>query len=262
MFTANALSFGLSIDGKISRQRSLLSPLIFCATLALTASLSWPAAAQDTAVKNVVLNSGVDGTVHVRAVSYRDIPFRTVVRQQYDYSCGSAALATILTYHFERPTTEREIFSAMYEMGDKTKINREGFSLFEMKQYLQSIGYDADGFRVSLDKIARVGIPVIVLIEWQNYKHFVVIKGVRDGHVLIGDPARGLKTMPVSEFESYWKDGIIFAIHSADTVGKQHFNNDNEWRGRPKSPLRAAIGDGGLRVYNLALPGGGSVDVF
>ena len=26
----------------------------------------------------------------------RDIPFRSVVRQQYDYSCGSAALATLL----------------------------------------------------------------------------------------------------------------------------------------------------------------------
>ena len=29
-----------------------------------------------------------------RVTTLRDMPFRTVVRQQYDYSCGSAALAT------------------------------------------------------------------------------------------------------------------------------------------------------------------------
>jgi predicted double-glycine peptidase len=213
-------------------------------------------------VRNVNLSNGVDGNVHVHTVSYRDIPFRTVVRQQYDFSCGSAALATLLTYHFDRPTSEREVFKAMYEMGDQAKIQREGFSLFEMKQYLESLGYSADGFRVPLDKVARVGVPVIVLIEWQNYKHFVVIKGIRDGKVLIGDPARGLKVMPVDEFTSYWKDGIIFAIHSANAVGKQHFNDENEWKGRPKSPTSAAFANDSLRVYNLAIPGGGSVGVF
>ena len=42
------------------------------------------------AQSQVVLNSG--GAFDLQVVSYRDIPYRTVVRQQYDYSCGSAAL--------------------------------------------------------------------------------------------------------------------------------------------------------------------------
>lgn len=227
------------------------------AGLVMIPSLSGKAAAQD-----VRLSSGVDGRVSVGVVSYRDIPFRTVVRQEFDFSCGSAALATLLTYHFERPTTEHEVFVSMYEMGDKEKINREGFSLFEMKQYLESLGYRADGFKVPLDKVARVGVPVIVLVEWQNYKHFVVVKGIQDGHVLIGDPARGLKVMDEDEFKEQWKDGIIFAIHNANDVGRRHYNLSDEWKGRPKSPMGTALRGGGLSVYNVMIPGGGGTNVF
>lgn len=231
--------------------------------IATIASLSLPLYVSGTAnAQDVRLTSGVDGRVSVGVVSYRDIPFRTVVRQQFDFSCGSAALATLLTYHFERPTTEHEVFVSMYEMGDKEKINREGFSLFEMKQYLESLGYHADGFRVPLDKVARVGVPVIVLIEWQNYKHFVVLKGIQDGHVLIGDPARGLKVMDEDEFMKQWKDGIIFAIHNANDVGRRHYNLSDEWKGRPKSPLGTALRGGGLSVYNVMIPGGGGTNVF
>ena len=204
---------------------------------------------------DVRLTNGVQGAAHIGVVSYREIPFKTVVRQQHDFSCGSAALATLLTYHFERPTTEKDAFLAMYEMGDKEKINREGFSLFEMKQYLESLGYRADGFRVGLDKVERVGMPVIALIEWQSYKHFVVIKGIRDGHVLVGDPSRGLRIMTIEEFKGYWIDGIVFAIHNAEFVGREHFNQEAEWKGRPKSPLGTAISRSGLNSFNILLPG-------
>ena len=128
-------------------------------------------------------------------LSYQARPFQTIVRQEHDYSCGSAAVATLLTYHYDRPTTERDAFEAMYAIGDKAKIQREGFSLLEMKTYLESLGYQADGFRVSLEKVARVGVPVIVLIETRGYKHFVVIKGLQDDRVLVGDPVRGVEVI-------------------------------------------------------------------
>jgi predicted double-glycine peptidase len=207
------------------------------------------------AAGEVTIANGPPVQAHVRVTSYRDIPFKTVVRQEFDFSCGSAAIATLLTYHFERPTTEKDAFVAMYDMGDQEKIKREGFSLYEIKLYLESIGYRADGFKVDLDRLQRVAIPVIVLIEWKNYKHFVVVKGVRDGYVLVGDPAIGLKIMKRDEFMSYWKDGIAFAIHNADFVGRKHFNDEAEWRGRPKAPLATAVNRTGLSTLNLLLPG-------
>jgi len=221
------------------------------AVLALGAGAAvFPAAGGEVSVSN-----GVEGRARIAVTSWRDMPFKTIVRQQYDFSCGSAAVATLLTYHFERPTTEREAFLAMYEIGDKEKIKREGFSLYEMKLYLESIGYRADGFRVTLDRLQRIGVPAIVLITWRNYKHFVVVKGVRDDHVLIGDPVRGLKVIPRDEFMTYWTDGIVFAIHNADFIAKQHFNNEGEWKGRPRAPLPTAISRSGLSTFSILLPG-------
>src|SRR5690606_34611966 len=65
--------------------------------------LAAPAAAQ------VAISQG-GGNYSVQVISCRDIPFRTVVRQEYDYSCGSAALATLLRYHYGRDVAEREVF--------------------------------------------------------------------------------------------------------------------------------------------------------
>jgi len=217
--------------------------------------LSASTAAFDASAGEVSVSNGVQGRTRVSVISWRDIPFKTIVRQQYDFSCGSAAVATLLTYHFDRPTTERDAFTAMYNIGDQEKIKREGFSLYEMKLYLESIGYRADGFRVSLDRLQHIGVPAIVLITWRNYKHFVVVKGVRDNHVLIGDPARGLKVMRRDEFLSYWTDGIVFAIHNADFIAKQHFNDESEWKGRPRAPLPTAINRSGLNTFNILLPG-------
>lgn len=211
--------------------------------------------ASDAAGGEITVTNGVEGKARVGVTTWRDMPFKTIVRQQYDYSCGSAAVATLLTYHFNRPTTEQEAFVAMYEIGDKEKINREGFSLYEMKLYLESIGYRADGFRVSLDRLQRIGVPVIALITWKDYKHFVVIKGVRDNHVLVGDSVRGLKVVPRDEFMEQWTDGIVFAIHNADFIAKEHFNDEAEWKGRPQAPVASAINRSGLGTFSVLLPG-------
>ena len=133
------------------------------------------------------------GLATVPAKSYRELKFRTVVRQEYDFSCGSAAVATLLTYEFKRPTTEDEAFKAMWKTGDQAKIKKEGFSLLDIKRYLASIGYEADGYRLTLERLAELRLPAIVLIQTGGYRHFVVVKGIEGGYVLIGDPARGLR---------------------------------------------------------------------
>jgi len=214
-----------------------------------------PIATADGRAGDVRLSSEIGGAVTVPVVSYQARPFLTIVRQEHDFSCGSAAVATLLTFHYDRPTTEREAFAAMYDIGDKAKIQREGFSLLEMKTYLESLGYQADGFRVPLEKIAHVGVPVIVLIETRGYKHFVVIKGLKDDRVLVGDPARGVEVMSQADFLQLWKDGIVFAIRNADAVGRQHFNVAAEWKLRPVAPVGSGIDRNGLASFTVMLPG-------
>lgn len=169
------------------------------------------------------------GHYRVGVVSYSELPFRTVIRQQYDYSCGSAALATLMRFQYGRAMTEADAFKAMYSVGDHTQIQKLGFSLLDMKKYLASIGYVADGFRLSLAELSKTSLPAIALIQVGSYKHFVVIKGIIGDNVLVGDPALGLRKFSAADFQQMW-NGIAFIIHDLPASNSPPvFNGANDW---------------------------------
>lgn len=178
-------------------------------------------------------------TARVNVSSMAEQKFETIVRQQFDFSCGSAALATLLTHHYGREVSETDAFEAMWEVGDKDRIRELGFSLLEMKRYLELSGLQADGFRLSLDRIQEIGVPGIALIDVKGYKHFVVIKGINERTVLIGDPSTGIHSKPRKQFEKQW-DGTILFIRSDVNRGKANFNKLADWRLAPSSPFERA----------------------
>jgi predicted double-glycine peptidase len=184
--------------------------------------------------------------------TFRDIPFRTVVRQQYDYSCGSAALATLLRFHYGRAVSESEIFQAMYLAGNQEVIRKVGFSLLDMKNYLHRIGLESDGYRTDLADVATAGVPAITVISTGGYKHFVVIKGIRNGQVLVGDPALGLRKIDAAAFQEMW-NGITFAIRD-DGLTKAAFNAGEEWRPYAPGPLGQALDRSFLTSTGTGLP--------
>lgn len=182
---------------------------------------------------------GVGGaTYSVKVTSLREARFKTTTRQQYDFSCGSAALATLLTHHYGNPVTEKLVFEEMFAKGQPERIRREGFSLLDMKNYLNAHQFQADGFALPLDKLLESGLPAIVLIAERKYHHFVVIKGLRDGRVLIGDPSSGTRAMSREQFEPIWVNKLLFVIHNRQKQAQ--FNSEADWRAAPRAPL----GDG------------------
>lgn len=197
---------------------------------------------------------GGGGISNVPTSSIEERKFEQVVRQQYDFSCGSAALATLLTFHYDDPTDETAAFSFMYEHGDQERIAREGFSLLDMKTYLENDGYQADGYQADLDTLVEAGIPAIALINYRGYQHFVVVKGVRDDRVLIGDPALGARLVSVSEFESMWDNEVLFIIRNKPEVGRRNFNGNSQWAGTARAPLGAALNEEGLASLTIKLP--------
>ena len=202
---------------------------------------------------SVVLPNGTS-TVSVPTESMKEARFRTVVKQQYDFSCGSAAVATLLSYHYEDRVSELEVFKAMYRRGNRARIRKEGFSMLDMKKYLAARGYRADGFRVPLDKLKQVGVPAIVLTNDKGYSHFVVVKGLEDSEVLIGDPAKGLRRVPREEFEDTW-NGLVFVVRGRSQVARNYFNRHSEWAVLPGAPLDAGVQRRrGLADFTLNLP--------
>lgn len=179
------------------------------------------------------------GMLSVPVASMKERRFTTTVRQQYDYSCGSAALATLLTFQYQYPVSEQDVFKAMWEHGDQAKISREGFSLLDIKQYLERIGYSADGYAAPLDKLAAVGIPAIVLIRDNGYNHFVVVRGIQDGMVAVADPSMGARVIPIAQFEKMRLNRILFVINGRKEEAA--FNRSADWHVREKAPIGAAL---------------------
>lgn len=168
------------------------------------------------------------GDVAVPVHSIAERRFLTVVRQRYDFSCGSSALATLLRYHYGDDASEQSVFMGMWQRGDRAQIRRLGFSLLDMKHYLNARGIRAEGYVVTLDEVARTRVPGIALIDVRGYRHFVVVKGVEGGQVLVGDPSLGIRLIDMKSFQTMW-NGVLFALVDAVDHGKRSFGRDSEW---------------------------------
>lgn len=175
------------------------------------------------------------GNVSVPVVSMKEARFAATLRQQYDFSCGSAAVATLLTHGYGWKVDEATVFQSMYANGNQERIRREGFSMLDMKNYLDAQGFAARGVEASLEQLAAAKVPAVALIRENGYAHFVVVKGLRPGEVLIGDPAMGTRVVAREDFARYWTNGILL-IASA-RVEQARFNHAEDWRVRPRAPL-------------------------
>lgn len=207
-------------------------------------------AASCTTAPCAALELGLGGARYeLRTESVKSLRMRGTLRQQFDFSCGSAAIATLLTHHYGRAVTEQFVFERMYMAGDQQKIRREGFSLLDMQRFLKSLGYQADGFQLPLAKLAEARLPAIVLISNNGFHHFVVIKGIESGRVLVGDPAAGTMALPLARFERMWVNRLLFVIHRAPS--KPAFNLAGDWRAAPRVALADAVNRSGLDAITL-----------
>lgn len=169
---------------------------------------AWPA---DVALGNMLPGSGI---IHKRIVSLREQRYVNLIQQQTDFSCGAAALATILKYAYGRDITEQSVMLDLFKVSDQEVVRKKGFSLLDVKRYVQSIGMRGRGYELSLEKLAEIKVPTLVLLNLKGYKHFVVLKKVIDGQVYVADPALGNKVYDINEFAAMW-NGVVFAIIGA-----------------------------------------------
>lgn len=157
-----------------------------------------------------------------------------VVVQQWDTSCGAAALATLLKFQHGLQVSEKDIAEVMLRRADPLKVKvRGGFSLLDLKHYADASGLEGMGYmNLGLDDLMEMA-PAIVPVEVRGYPHFVVVRGKTGQKVLIADPAFGNRTMDVQAFERAWQGNIGFVVQRRD--GKLP---PNELTERPTDMLR------------------------
>ena len=124
---------------------------------------------------------------------------------------GAAALATVLRYAFGRPLGELDVMKGMLVGADPATVQQYGFSMLDMKRFVQGQGLRASGFLADKTRLAQLRIPVITLIDSGGYKHFVVIRRVQNDEVHLADPAMGNRSMPLEDFARQW-NGVLLAV--------------------------------------------------
>ncbi len=161
----------------------------------------------------LLAQSTEDGHKNVR--SLEEIRGEGVVRQRWDMSCGAAALSTLLTYEFKDNTPETAIVVWILHRVDPVKVHaRGGFSLLDLKHFAQARGYRAEGFTgMSIQELASQKTAVIVPIRLKGFDHFIVVRQIVEGRVIVADPGFGNLTMRVDRFQQLWKEGIVFVVH-------------------------------------------------
>lgn len=150
-------------------------------------------------------------TINKKVMSIREQRFANLIRQETDFSCGAASLATVLRYGYGLKVTELDMLDGLFAVSDIKEVREQGFSLLNIKHYVERIGMRGRGYKVEPETLEHIKIPTIVLLDLKGYKHFVVLKKTEETLVYLADPALGNKIMPKDEFISSW-NGIVFAV--------------------------------------------------
>jgi predicted double-glycine peptidase len=187
-------------------------PITSLGGIAAGANLAQPALATRIAWQPSFAGSlaAPSNDTHRAVVSLLEQRQSLVVMQDWDYSCGAASLATLLNFQHGDPATEREIALGLMARPEYVEnpliVNlRKGFSLADLKMYVDARGYRGRGLgHMSLEElIARA--PAMVPIMVRGSSHFVVVRGRHGNRILLADPLFGNRTMTESQFLEAWE---------------------------------------------------------
>lgn len=170
---------------------SLLSTMVLADTL--------DAPAETSSLRNegvLLVTHSAHGTVPVQ--SWKTRRDARIVKQDLDYSCGAASLATLLNSFFGQDVTEEALLAAM-DKGD----GRASFD--DMARALPQFGFRAQGFAASWEQLARLKMPVILYVKHRRDDHFTVLRGISGDTVWLADPSLGNRTYSRAQFLAMWQ---------------------------------------------------------
>ena len=158
----------------------------------------------------IVATPTLAGTVPVE--SWKTLRDRRVVKQDLDYSCGAASLATLLNEFYGQALTEAELLEAM----DKGDLRA---SFDDMQRALTGFGFKSQGFAASWSQLRKLKMPVVVYLKHRKDDHFSVLRGIDENTVWLADPSLGNRTYSRAQFLSMWETRGDKSEH-ADLRGK------------------------------------------
>jgi len=130
--------------------------------------------------------------------SWKTLRDARIVKQDLDYSCGAASLATLLNEYYGVSITEAALLQAM----DKGDLRA---SFEDMALALAQFGFKAQGFAASWEQLTQLRMPVVVYLKHRKNDHFSVLRGIDENTVWLADPSLGNRTYSRAQFLEMWQ---------------------------------------------------------
>ncbi len=144
-------------------------------------------------------SSTINGTVAIK--TWKELRDQHIEKQDLDYSCGSASVATILRSFYGKQVFEIDVLTEIEKFG-----NDGAASFLDLEKAAEVFGFKGIGLSVSFEKLKSIKIPAIVYLHHRGVEHFSVIRGVaRDGTVWLGDPSWGNRKFSRYQFNDMWE---------------------------------------------------------
>ncbi|TLD99737.1 peptidase C39 [Helicobacter trogontum] len=126
-----------------------------------------------------------------------------LTKQEYDYSCGSASLSTILTYYYNTHTNEKDIINFMLrdkgiDINKKEEIEwnddlreKASTSFLDLAKYAETRGFKTLGLALNMESLGKLKVPAILYVKARSNDHFSVYRGMDHYFVYLSDPSLG-----------------------------------------------------------------------
>jgi ATP-binding cassette subfamily B protein len=127
------------------------------------------------------------------------------VRQSDQSDCGPAALAMIALHH-GRPVS-------LQAARDLVGTDRIGTNLLGMVEGAERLGFSARAVKGPYEALPQVPLPAIAHVRTpEGLGHFVVLRRVRRGGVVVADPARGVVALSQAAFCALWTGYLLIVL--------------------------------------------------
>lgn len=143
-----------------------------------------------------------------RVKSIKELKEENCVLQTDEFTCGAAALATILRDFGDETVTE-----AVLLQQEKELEKGQGISVLQLQKLAAKRGFKASGYKMDLLNLYSFKRPMImhVAIGPSKEGHYFVFRGIYKDRIYLKDPAQGNIRMSLEEFAKIWT-GIVLAI--------------------------------------------------
>lgn len=156
-----------------------------------------------------------DRTFRKHVWSWKELQEQNIVMQKRDFSCGAAALATVLQYYWGDHVTELQIlkkFDDLFTPAEVRERIKNGLTITDLRRVAVKMGYRASIGTLRYDQLQESKVPLVVGITVGEFKHFVVYRGTDGYYVYLADPARGNIRIPASEFVKQWQKNAVLVV--------------------------------------------------